>query len=435
MQSNVENLGALERRLDLSVSSEKVNNEVESRLKRLAKTTKMHGFRPGKVPLKIVSQKYGIEIKQDVLGDELQKKFDEAVKELDLKIAGHPRFDTKESSDNDLEEYRFGVIFEVYPDIKLGDLSKQNIEKPVVQIEEKDIDNTIEMIRKKQVQYQPVDRPAQAGDRVSIDFHGVIEGKDFAGGKAEGINLIIGEGSFLKDFETELVGLSVDQDKSFDVVFPEDYRSKEVAGKAVTFNVKINEITLPVLPEVDAEFAKLLGVPDGDVEKVRVGIKHDLEREVTKRARTKVKEQIMQCFLDTTPIETPNVLVNQEKERLLKEAQENLESQGMKSKDIKLTPDMFKEKAVERIKLGLILSELVKVHDLKATPEKVRSIIEDTAQNYENPEQVVKWHYASAERLKDAQALALEDNVVQWALEKVKLVDKTVTFDEIMGIA
>jgi trigger factor len=436
MQSNVENLGALERRLDISVSQEKVKGEVESRLKRLAKTTKLHGFRPGKVPLKIVEQKYGAQIQQDVLGDIIQKEFNETVKELDLKIAGYPSFKTKESDEDDNNsQYSFSAIFEVYPEIKFGDLSQQTVEKPVVQVAATDVDKTIEMIRKQQVQYQPAERPVMSGDRVKIDFHGVMDGNDFAGGKAENVDLIIGEGKFLKDFEDALIDLNVAQEKSFDVVFPEDYHGKDIAGKTVTFTVKLNEIDVPVLPEVNAEFAKLLGIPDGDMEKVRIGIRQDLEREVLKRTRSKLKEQVMQCFLETTQIDTPNVLVNQETQQLMKDASDNLESRGMKAKDIQLSPEMFKDKAESRIKLGLILAELVKVHDLKATPENVRSIIEEMAHNYDNPEQVVKWHYASAERLKEAQSLALENNVVQWALEKVKMVDKAVTFDEMMGIS
>lgn len=435
MQSNVENLGALERRLDISISQDKVKGEVDSRLKQLAKTTKLHGFRPGKVPLKIVEQKYGAQIHQDVLGDIIQKEFNETVKSLDLKIAGYPDFQAKETSEDVNDLYTFSATFEVYPEIILGDLSQHSVEKPIVQVSDADIDKTIEMIRKQQVQFQPVGRPAKTDDRVKIDFHGVLDGKDFAGGKAENVELVIGEGKFLKDFENALIDLDIAQEKSFDVTFPEEYHSKDMAGKTVTFTVKLHEINMPVLPEVNAEFAKLLGIPDGDLEKVRVGIRQDLEREVLKRTRSKLKEQVMQCFLDTTQIEAPNVLVDQETERLMKEASENFESRGMKAKDIQLSPEMFKDKADNRIKLGLILAELVKVHDLKATPEKVRSIIEEMAQNYDNPEQVVKWHYASAERLKEIQSLALEDNVVLWALEKVKMVDKAVTFDEMMGIS
>lgn len=262
----------------------------------------------------------------------------------------------------------------------------------------------------------------------------MIDGNDFAGGKASDIQLILGDGKFLKDFEASLIGMKAGNRKSFDVVFPEDYHGKDIAGKTVTFEVELTELEEPVLPVVDADFAKLLGIPDGDVGKLREGIQNDLEREVSRRARAKLKEQVMQALLDTTQIEVPSVLINQEKERLMQNARSDLEARGMKAKEMPLSPDLFKEKAEYRVKLGLILAELVKVHALKATPEQVRSIIEDIAQSYENPEQVVKWHYASSERLQEAESLVLEENVVNWALGKIKLIDKTVTFDELMGI-
>ena len=247
--------------------------------------------------------------------------------------------------------------------------------------------------------------------------------------------LILGDGKFLKDFEASLIGMQAGSSKSFDVVFPEDYHGKDIAGKTVTFEAKLNQLEEPVLPKIDTELAKSLGIPDGDLKKLREGIQQDLEREISKRVRSKLKEQVMQLLLNTTQIDAPSILVNQEKERLLQNAKSDLEARGMKTKEISLTADHFKEKAEYRIKLGLILAELVKVHALKATPEQVRSIIEDAAQSYENPEQVVKWHYASSERLQEAESLALEENVVNWALGKIKLIDKTVTFDELMGIS
>ena len=434
MGSNVENLGALERRFDITISLEKLQGEIENRLKRLAKTTKLHGFRPGKVPFKIVTQMYGAQVQQDVLSDAVHKEFKDAVKELNLQVAGYPRFEAKSTNDDDAL-YTFSATFEVYPEIVLGDLSKQTIERPNVQVGDADIDKTLDMIRKQRVTYEPVNRSAKKGDRVKIDYHGVIDGNDFAGGKAEGVQLILGDGKFLKDFEASLVGMKVGNHKSFDVVFPEDYHGKDVAGKIVTFEVELNELEASVLPNVDADFAKLLGVPDGDIKKLREGIQQDLEREVLKRIRSKLKEQIMQSLLDTTQIEAPGVLIKQEIDRLMQNARSNLEARGMKAKEMPFTPDLFKEKAEYRVKLGLILAELVKVHTLKATPEQVRSIIEDAAQSYENPEQVIKWHYASSERLQEAESLALEENVVNWALDKIKIIDKTVTFDELMGIS
>lgn len=434
MGSNVENLGALERRFDITISLEKLQSEIENRLKRLAKTTKLHGFRPGKVPFKMVTQMYGAQVQQDVLNDAVHKEFTDTVKELNLQVAGYPRFEAKPADDNDAR-YTFSAIFEVYPEIVLGDLSKQNIERPNVRVADTDIDKTLDMIRKQRVTYEPVDRSAKKGDRVKIDYRGVIDGNDFAGGKAEGVQLILGDGKFLKDFEASLVGMKVGNSKSFDVVFPEDYHGKDIAGKTVTFEVKLSELEASVLPDVDADFAKLLGVSDGDIKKLREGIQQDLEREVSKRTRTKLKEQIMQSLLDTTQIDAPSVLINQEIERLMQNARSGLEARGMKAKEMPFTPDLFKEKAEYRVKLGLILAEVVRVHALKATPEQVRNIIEDAAQSYENPEQVVKWHYASSERLQEAESLALEENVVNWALDKVKVTDKTVTFDELMGIS
>ena len=434
MGSNVENLSALERRFDITISLEKLQSEIENRLKRLAKTTKLHGFRPGKVPFKIVTQMYGAQVQQDVLNDAVHKEFTDTVKELNLQVAGYPRFEAKPADGNDAR-YTFSATFEVYPEIVLGDLSKQNIECPNVRVAGADIDKTLDMIRKQRVTYEPVDRSAKKGDRVKIDYRGVIDGNDFGGGKAEGVQLILGDGKFLKDFEASLVGMKVGNSKSFDVVFPEDYHGKDIAGKTVTFEVKLSELEASVLPNVDADFAKLLGVSDGDIKKLREGIQQDLEREVSKRTRTKLKEQIMQSLLDTTQIEAPGVLINQEIERLMQNARSGLEARGMKAKEMPFTPDLFKEKAEYRVKLGLILAEVVRVHALKATPEQIRNIIEDAAQSYENPEQVVKWHYASSERLQEAESLALEENVVNWALDKVKVTDKTVTFDELMGIS
>jgi trigger factor len=434
MELNIENLGALERRFDITISLEKLQGEVENRLKRLVKTTKLHGFRPGKVPLKMITQMYGAQVQQDVLNDAVHKEFTDTIKGLNLQVAGYPRFEAKSLNNNDAF-YTFSATFEVYPEIVIGDLSKQDIQRPNVKIAAADIDKTLEMIRKQRVAYESVDRAAKKGDRVKIDYHGVIDGNDFAGGKAQDIQLILEDGKFLKDFETSLIGMKAGNSKSFDVVFPEDYHGKDVAGKTATFEVKLNKLEEPVLPDVDADFARLLGVSDGDIKKLREGIQQDLEREVSKRIRSKIKEQVMQLLLNISQIEAPSVLINQEIERLMQNAKSNLEARGMKTNEISLTPDFFKEKAEYRVKLGLILAELVKVHALKATREQVRSLIEDAAQGYENPEQVIKWHYASSERLQEAESLALEENVVNWALNKINIIDKTVTFDELMGIS
>lgn len=440
MQSNVESLGALERRLVISIAKEQIKKEVDASLKRLSKTAKIHGFRPGKVPLKIIAQQYGGQIEQDVLKDALQKEFKEAIKEQKLKIAGYPRFENK-SLDNSNEEnsdetnFEFIALFEVYPEIILGDLSEVSIEQPIVDVGDSDIDKTLNILRKQRTKYEPVDRAVALEDRVNIDYRGTLDGAEFEGGKAEGVNILVGEGKFLKSFEESVVGMNKGENKSFEVVFPEDYHGKEIAGKTVTFEVKLNSVDVPKLPELDAEFAKSLGLTDGDEQKMRKEVKANLEREILKRVRTKLKDQVMQVILDSANIEAPKALINQEIQRLVQEARENFEERGMKFDISKISPELFQTKADYRVKLGLILAELVKINNLKAQPEQVRKVIEDSAQSYENPEEVVKWHYSSPEHLQEAESVVLEDNVVMWALQQVKVVDKKTTFEELMGIA
>lgn len=433
MQSNLENLGALERRLTISVSKDKIQEELGIRLKRLAKNAKIHGFRPGKVPLKIVAQQYGPQLKQEVLSDVLQKNFNEAVQTQNIRVAGYPRFEDKSADEIDTQ-YEYSVVFEVYPEIALGDISQVSIEQPIVEVNADDVDKTLEILRKQRTKYEPAEREVMQGDRVGIDYRGMLDGVDFEGGAAKDATLIVGDGKFLKQFEESIIGMSKGQNKSFEVVFPEDYRSKEIAGKAVIFEVTLNKIEIPKLPDLDNEFAKLLGVADGDVQKMRSEIQLNLEREVAKRTRAKLKDQIMQSLLDTTNIDAPNVLIDQEKKRLIQEAQQSFEARGMKFDDAMIKPELFQSKAEYRIKLGLILSELVKTHNLKAQPEQIRKIVEDSAQGYENPEEVIKWHYSSPDNLKEVEAVVLEDNVVTWALQQVKVIDKATTFDEIMEI-
>lgn len=432
MQSNIENLGALERRLSVSVPLETIETEMESRLKRIARTAKIPGFRPGKIPMKILLQQYGPQVRHEVLGDVLQKSFNQALSEQNLRIAGSPRFEPKVAAES-TSEFEFNAIFEVYPDVVLGDLSAVGIEQPVVEVASADVDKTLEVVRKQQVRYHSVERPAAVGDQADIDYRGIIDGMEFTGGKAEGFTLVLGEGRFLKDFEEPLIGMSAGQSKSFEVTFPADYHGKDVAGKTATFEVKLNGVKAPELPEIDAEFARSLGVADGDTERMRGEIKANLEREIFKRTKAKIKAQVMEALLDATKIEAPKVLVGQELERLMRDARSDLEARGVKAADIALPQDMFREQARRRVCLGLILAELIKMHNLHTKPEQVRGVVEDLAQSYENPGEVVKWHYSSPDRLTEIESAVLEDNVVAWILERVTVVDKAMTFDELMG--
>lgn len=432
MQSNVETLGPLERRLNVTVPQEKIETEVESRLKRIARTAKIRGFRSGKVPLKIVSQQYGPQVRQEVMGDVLQKSFGEAVLEQKLRVAGYPRFEAKEVTEN-APQFEFSATFEVYPDVILGDLKSTSIEQPVMQVSSTDVDKAIKIMRKQRTQYKVVERPVLAGDRINIDYHGVIDGVEFDGSSANNFILNLGEGQFLKDFEEQMIGMSMEQSKSFEVTFPVDYHGKEIAGKTATFEVKLAGVEEPRLPELNADFARSLGIAEGDTEKMHGEVRANLEREVSKRIRTRIKEEVMQALLDTTTIETPKALVALELDRLMQSTRNDLKERGMKVKDVPLPPDMFQEQAQRRVNLGLIMAELVKTYELHAKPEQVRALVEDFAQSYENPGEVVKWHYSSKERINEAESAVLEDNVVAWVLEKVKVVEKMVTFDELMG--
>ena len=432
MQANLENLGQLQRRLNLALPSQQIESEVESRLKRLARTVKVHGFRPGKVPIKIVAQQYGSQVRQEVLGDALQKRFGEAVQEQKLRVAGYPRFEAKTGES---AQFEFSATFEVYPDVSVGDLTAQSIEKPVIKVSAQDVDKTIEILRKQRVQFQPVGRAAANGDQVTVDYNGKLEGMEFAGGQAKNHTLVLGEGRVLKDFEVAIAGMRSGENKTFELAFPEDYHGKEMAGKTVSFTLLLNTVAEPLLPEIDAEFARSLGVADGSVEKMRNEVTGNLEREVAKRVQAKIKDQVMQALLDTTKMDVPKALVDVEAERLMQQARDDLATRGMNKADVPLPADIFAEQARRRVSLGLILAELVRSHQLIAKPEQVRALVDQQAQSYEHPEQVVKWYYEQPQRLQEVESIALEDNVVAWVLEHAKVTDKPVSFDELMGNA
>lgn len=432
MQANLENLGQLERRLNLALPLQQIESEVESRLKRLARTVKVHGFRPGKVPIKIVAQQYGSQVRQEVLGDALQKRFGEAVQEQKLRVAGYPRFEAKTS---ETAQFEFSATFEVYPDVNVGDLSGQSIERPDIKVSPQDVDKTIEILCKQRVQFQPVERAAASGDQVSVDYNGKLGGVEFAGGQAKNHTLVLGEGRVLKDFEDAIAGMLVGESKTFELTFPEDYYGKEMAGKTVSFTLALNTVAEPLLPEINAEFAQSLGVADGSVEKMRNEVTGNLEREVAKRVQAKVKDQVMQALLDTTKMDVPKALIDVEAERLMQQARNDLETRGMNKSDVPLPADIFEQQARRRVSLGLILAELVRSHQLIAKPEQVRALVDQQAQSYEHPDQVVKWYYEQPQRLQEVESIALEDNVVAWVLEHAKVTDKSVSFDELMGNA
>lgn len=429
MQTSLETLTNLERRLTVSVPQQDIDREVDNRLKRLAMTAKMDGFRPGKVPFKVVVQQYGLKVRQEVMGDTLQKTFAQAVQQQNLRVAGYPRFEPK-AGDPAPGNFEFSATFEVFPEVALGDLSQASIERPVLEVDEADVDRTVEILRKQRVRFEKADRPGASGDRITLDYNGTIDGQDFQGNQASDLPVVLGEGRLLPDFEGALNGMSAGEAKSFELTFPADYHGAEVAGKTARFEVTVKEVAGPVLPAVDADFAKGLGVEDGDLATMRSEVRSNLQREVRRRMQTRIKEQVMQALLDTTKIDVPKGLVEGESQRMAQAMMQDMKAQGAGGQ---IQPALFEEGARRRVALGLILSEMVKAHNLHARPEQVRAIVEDFAQSYEHPHEVVTWYYSAPERLNEAESLALEENVVAWVMEKARVTDKAVAFEEFMG--
>lgn len=433
MQANLENLSTLERRLSVAVPMAEIEQEVDTRLKRLTRTVKMHGFRPGKVPLKVISQQYGPQVRQEVLGDTLQRSFGEAVRQQNLKVAGYPRFEPKPLGDG-ASDFEYSATFEVYPEVQLGDISGTKITRAQLEVGDAEVDRTIEIMRKQRVTYEEADRAAENGDQVTMNYRGTIDGAEFEGGKAENQTMVLGEGRLLADFESQLQGMKAGDSKTFELRFPDDYHGKDVAGKTATFEISVSKVAAPKLPEVDGDFAKSLGVADGDIEKMRQEIRGNLEREVKGRLKARVKDQVMQALLDSTKVEVPKALIESEIERLRELTRQDFAARGIPMKeDTPLPAEMFQKQAERRVNLGLILAELVKTHGLQAKPEQVRAIVEEQAQSYESPQEVVRWYYQAPERLREIESMVLEDNVVEWALKSAQVDESQIAFDELMG--
>jgi len=432
--ANVETLGALERRVSMTLPAADIERQVDERLKKLARDVRMPGFRPGKVPMKLVAQTYGPQVRNEVMGDAMQKSFSDAVKDAKLRVAGYPRIEKKDGGDE--RSLEFSATFEIYPEVKVGEISGATIERPQVVVDDAAVDRTIEVLRKQRTRYIEAARAARDADRVTVDFRGSIDGKPFEGGAAENFAFTISEGRMLPEFEAAARGMAAGESKAFSLKFPDDYHGKDVAGKPAAFDLQVKKIEEPQLPALDAEFAKLLGVADGDLTKMRSEVRTNIEREVAKRVEARVKAQALQALLDATPLELPKSLVGMEAQQLVERAAADLQARGMKPEQIPaLSPAAFEDTAKRRVALGLVIGELARAESLQPKPAEVRALVEQEAQTYESPAEVVKWFYMQPQRLSEMEGVALEANVVKWALSKAKVVDKPVPFDELMGSA
>lgn len=430
MQVSVETTGTLGRRMTVSVPAERIDQEVENRLKSIVRTARISGFRPGKVPLKVVQQRYGRQVHLEVAGDVMSSSLQEALNEQNLRPAGQPKLEPRTVEMGKALEYT--ADFEVYPEFVPASLAEVEIEKPVCEIAAADIDSMLEKLREQRASWEPVEREAAQGDQVNIDFTGSLDGEVFKGGSASGQNVVLGSQRLIEGFETQLIGSRAGEERTLDLRFPDDYPNTELAGKPVQFNVKINSVAEQRLPPLDDAFAQTLGV-QGGLDALRDEVAKNMQRELEQMLASVTKTRAFDRLLEANPnVEVPTSLVDQEIEHL---SQETLQQLGAKVQGTGSLPrEMFEPRAKRRVGLGLIIGEVVRQYGIQTDPERVRRKIETIAASYENPDEVVKWYYENQEAMSNAQSLVLEEQVMEWVLDQAKVIEKPCSFDELTDI-
>ncbi|MFM8345027.1 MAG: trigger factor [Betaproteobacteria bacterium] len=434
MTVTVETLEKLERRITLVLPADTINNEVQTRLKKLARTVKADGFRPGKVPMSVVAQRYGYSVQYEVVNDKVGEAFAKAADEAALKVAGMPRISQKDEAPEGA--LAFDATFEVYPEVQIGDLATAEVERVQAEVTEAAIDKTLDILRKQRRTF--AQRAAAEGaaeeDRVTIDFEGKIDGEPFQGGKAEAFQFIIGEGQMLEQFDKAVRGMKVGESKTFPLQFPADYHGQDVAGKEADFLVTMKKIEQQNLPEVDDAFAKSLGIADGTVEGLRADVKKNLAREVKFRVLNRNKAAVMDALVKVSTLDLPKALVQGEVERMVQSARADLKQRGFKDADnMPIPAEVFTEQAEKRVRLGLVVGELVRTHQLKAKPEQLQAHIEEISQSYEKPAEVMRWYLTDRNRMAEVEAIVVENNVAEFVLARAKVSEKAVPFDELMA--
>jgi trigger factor len=436
MAVTVETLEKLERKITLTLPVDVIAKEVDVRLKRVARQVKIDGFRPGKVPMNIVAQRYGYSTQFEVMNDKVGEAFAVATNEAKLRVAGQPRITEKEGAPEG--EMQFEAIFEVYPEVKFADLSSVEVDKVSAEVNDAAIDKTIEILRKQRRTFaqRGLDGAAQDGDRVTIDFEGKIDGEPFQGGKAEDFQFLLGEGQMLKEFEDAVRGMKSGESKTFPLSFPADYHGKDVAGKQSDFLVTLKKVEAAHLPEVTDELAKSLGVADATVAGLRADIKNNLEREVKFRLLGRNKQAALDAVAAKAELDLPNASVQAEVDRMVEGARADLKARGIKDADKAPIPDdVFRPQAEKRVRMGLVVADLVRANNLQATAEQIKAHIEELASSYEKPADVVRWYYSDMSRLGEVEAIVIENNVTDFILSKAKVKAKAISFDELMGQA
>lgn len=434
MAVTVETLEKLERKITLTLPVGVIQTEVDSRLRKLARTVKMDGFRPGKVPMNVVSQRYGYSVHYEVMNDKVGEAFATAANEAKLRVAGQPKISESETSPEG--QMAFDAIFEVFPEVKIADLAGAEVEKLNADVTDEAIDKTIEILRKQRRTFaqRAQDTAAQDTDRVTVDFEGKIDGEPFAGGKASDFQFILGDGQMLKEFEDATRGMKSGESKTFPLAFPADYHGKDVAGKTADFLVTLKKLEAANLPEVNADLAKSLGIAEGTVEALRADIRKNLEREVKHRLLARNKQAAMDALVAKAELDLPKSSVQAELDRMVESARADLKQRGIKDADKAPIPDdIFRPQAERRVRLGLVVAELVRSNDLAAKPEQIKAHVEELAASYEKPADVIRWYYGDNRRMAEVEAVVIENNVTEYILAKAKVTDKAVSFDELMG--
>jgi trigger factor len=430
----VETLEKLERKMLLSMPLASIQSEVTARLKKLARTVKMDGFRPGKVPMNVVAQRYGYNVQYEVMNDKVGEAFATAANEAKLRVAGQPKISEKEGAPEG--ELNFEAVFEVYPEVKMGDLTTAEVEKVTTEVSDAAIDKTVEILRKQRRTFsqRPQDEAAQDGDRLTVDFEGKIDGEPFDGGKAEDFQFILGDGQMLKEFEEASRGMKTGESKTFPLAFPADYHGKDVAGKTADFMVTVKKIEAAHLPEVNEALAKSLGIEDATVDGLRADIKKNLDREVKFRLLARNKAAVMDALVASAELDLPNASVQAEMQRLLEGARADLKQRGIKDADkVSIPEDVFRPQAERRVRLGLVVAELVRANHLQATMDQLKAHIQELAASYEKPSEVERWYFSDNKRLAEVEAIVLENNVTDFVMSKAKVSEKAVSFDELMA--
>jgi trigger factor len=431
MQVSVESTGALERTMRVDIPEERIEGEVKTRLQSLTKNARIDGFRQGKVPVKIVQQRYGQQVRLEVMGEVMRESYFEALRAEELQPAGEPKIE----QDNDQESgLSFTAIFEVYPEVTINDVAALNISAPSCQLDDADVDKMVETLREQQSEFKAVDRTAQMGDQLTLDFDGFVDGEAFEGGKAENFTIKLGSNRLITGFEEGLVDHKAGDSVSLDLAFPDPYHNEELAGKPVRFDIQVKEVAEPELPELNEEFFKRFGIEEGGVDEFKTSIRENMQRESEQRVKAKAKTNVLNALFDANPIELPNTMVQAEAKQLMESAKQRMVGQGMPADQLDgMNHSVFEDEAKRRVALGLLISEIIKQNEMKADPADVRAMVENIAANYQDTASVVQYYYGDESRLAEVQSMVLEQQVVDWVLDKATVTPESLSFDALMN--